>query len=621
MMDLLALGSSGVRAYQAALNATGDNVANADTPGFVRRKVKLETSPTGPGGPLARELLTGAGVQATDIERSTDPRRVDAARVAAGDHSRLVARSDWLGRLESIVTGADLSARLSGFFDAGSDLAASPLSVATRAIFVDRADQLAEGFRSLDANLATMSDDLDAAVAASTSEINDLARGLAQVNADLRRAQAGTVTANGLLDRRDQLLATLGTQVRISVSEGARGQVTVRIGTGAAAALLVPPSGNPVPVGFDVETGTLVTNPGHDPQPLRVPGSGALAGLADAAVRLRAMQRSIDASAVRICDRLNDWHRAGVDRFGDPGGPMFLANALAVRPGAANGGTAAVEVTIDDAASPSPSGYRLVVDGAGFSFSRGDGSASITGSSPLTLDGVTIRASSGARAGDGWTLDTGAGAAGLRLAQLGPDRIAASEPYLWDSHPANAGDGRLVISPDPAAAGLPASLPWRLTIVAPRVAEITDLANGSVIGTVPADGSLLAAAGFRFGIAGEALVGDGFRLLQAGADSLDNGNIRRLAQIRAEPGIDGTIETMIDAAITRLGTAIAETDRLEATASVVRDEAEAARDRISGVDLDSEAAELTRLQVAYRANAQVIATARDLFDTLLSLRG
>ena len=49
------------------------------------------------------------------------------------------------------------------------------------------------------------------------------------------------------------------------------------------------------------------------------------------------------------------------------------------------------------------------------------------------------------------------------------------------------------------------------------------------------------------------------------------------------------------------------------------DDANSAADAISGVDLDREAADLTRLQVAYRANAQVMAAARDLFDTLLGV--
>lgn len=41
MTDLLRIGASGVRAYQAALAVTGDNVANADTENYVRRSLSL----------------------------------------------------------------------------------------------------------------------------------------------------------------------------------------------------------------------------------------------------------------------------------------------------------------------------------------------------------------------------------------------------------------------------------------------------------------------------------------------------------------------------------------------------------------------------------------------------
>uniref|UniRef100_UPI001F446C77 flagellar basal body protein n=1 Tax=Sandarakinorhabdus rubra TaxID=2672568 RepID=UPI001F446C77 len=63
MMDLLAIGRTGVLAFQKALNATGDNVANADTPGYVRRRVTLAINPPGRGGPLERAPLAGAGVR------------------------------------------------------------------------------------------------------------------------------------------------------------------------------------------------------------------------------------------------------------------------------------------------------------------------------------------------------------------------------------------------------------------------------------------------------------------------------------------------------------------------------------------------------------------------------
>jgi flagellar hook-associated protein 1 FlgK len=47
------------------------------------------------------------------------------------------------------------------------------------------------------------------------------------------------------------------------------------------------------------------------------------------------------------------------------------------------------------------------------------------------------------------------------------------------------------------------------------------------------------------------------------------------------------------------------------------DHATQARDRVSGVNLDEELADLLRFQQAYQANAQVIQAASKLFDSLM----
>ena len=53
---------------------------------------------------------------------------------------------------------------------------------------------------------------------------------------------------------------------------------------------------------------------------------------------------------------------------------------------------------------------------------------------------------------------------------------------------------------------------------------------------------------------------------------------------------------------------------------VVKDQAVQARDKISGVSLDEEAADLIRYQQAYQANAKVMQTASTLFDAILAVR-
>jgi flagellar hook-associated protein FlgK len=45
-----------------------------------------------------------------------------------------------------------------------------------------------------------------------------------------------------------------------------------------------------------------------------------------------------------------------------------------------------------------------------------------------------------------------------------------------------------------------------------------------------------------------------------------------------------------------------------------------ARDRVSGVSLDEEAADLIRFQQAYQASARIIQTANNLFEAVLQVR-
>ena len=53
---------------------------------------------------------------------------------------------------------------------------------------------------------------------------------------------------------------------------------------------------------------------------------------------------------------------------------------------------------------------------------------------------------------------------------------------------------------------------------------------------------------------------------------------------------------------------------------VVYDQAVVAKDTISGVSLDQEAADLIRFQQAFQAAAQIIQTSNKLFDSIISIR-
>jgi flagellar hook-associated protein 1 FlgK len=103
----------------------------------------------------------------------------------------------------------------------------------------------------------------------------------------------------------------------------------------------------------------------------------------------------------------------------------------------------------------------------------------------------------------------------------------------------------------------------------------------------------------------------------APAGSRDTGNLTALlAALGAETGpAAGT-----DALLLGLSSRVAALDTRREGLSVVAASAEAELLRETGVDLDTEAANLVRLQQAFEANSRVIQVATELFDTLLGLR-
>jgi flagellar hook-associated protein 1 FlgK len=618
--DLLSIGAQGVRAYQAALSVTGDNVANADTPGFSRRKAVLLAGPSGSGSILQRVPIAGSGVMVSSMERATDALKLNAARIATGDHTRFAARADWLTRVESSLANARLDANLAAFYDAGADLAAAPTAPAARALFLAAADEAAFSMRSLGNDLARLSADLETATAEQAGEVNSLTEALARTNEELRRTQASSAPSLSLLDTRDQLLAELSARIRITVTEGEKGAVTVRLGTTPAGATLVPEFGNPVRVAAKngPSGAELILDPTHSATPVRLPLSGSLAGLIEATRTLAELRTNLDDLAARFTSETNAWHESGTDFEGNPGRPLFTSASLEASPGRANAGPAALDFTIADSATLSPSGYRLITDAGGYTLSRLDGTATISGTAPLSLDGVTVNPTQGARPGDSWTLSPLSGARATALRPLTPAQVAAAARYTTDASPLNTGTATLTAEPDPLAAAFIAPPPLTISITSPGSLDVIDPATGTVLATLPfIPGERLVGDGYAFTISGNAQPGDSFRLLATGPASANNANALSLANVRDRAGASGTIEQTLDAQSATLGTRLAETNRLEAAARAVRDDATRAADAVSGVDLDREAAELTRLQMAYRANAQVIQAARDIFDAIL----
>ncbi len=112
---------------------------------------------------------------------------------------------------------------------------------------------------------------------------------------------------------------------------------------------------------------------------------------------------------------------------------------------------------------------------------------------------------------------------------------------------------------------------------------------------------------------------DGLATAAAGspAGSRDTGNLAALIAALGDPS--GPV-TGADTLLLGLSSNVSALETRKDGLAVVASSAEAELLRETGVDLDSEAANLVRLQQAFEANSRVIQVAAQLFDTILDLR-
>lgn len=613
MSDLLSVAQSGVRAYARALDAVADNVANAATPGHVRRSTELASVGNGlPAGPLELDPPGGNGVRIAGIRRATDLLEMDTLRRAESLVGSLAGADRWIAALQSTLTGPNaLDRPLDNLFAGFADVAGDPTNLALRQILLQRAETLADRFNRNAADLERLDGELQQAARIEAAELGRLAEGLAAVNGQIRRASAGSAAAAILADERDRLLSRISALTSIEVRFDTRGQASVRIpdaggpllveGERARSVRIVPRAG-----GLDLRLG-----PSGDDEPAALTG-GTLAGLALARTEVQQARARLDALAERVANDINRVHEAGTDLEGNDGRPLFSLDRAVVRPAAANGGDARVTARLEAGGAPPP--LRLVWDGTDWTLARADNSASVSGPLPLTLDGVSVEASGTPAPGDLFRIELAGGAAGFRLAALRPAEIAAAPRWLQEAEATNAGNGRLDLEPGPPMVPSPPA-PLRLVVAAGPIVELRDATDQLVASGAPGD--WIEGDGFRVRLTGAAMEGDGFRIDRAGANSAANGNAVALWSLRSA-GADGGPGAAQDALVAGVATRLAE---IRVRADVAGRARAAAADSVqqrSGVDLNSEAAEMLRLQQAFQANARLVQTAREIFDTLIA---
>ena len=153
--------------------------------------------------------------------------------------------------------------------------------------------------------------------------------------------------------------------------------------------------------------------------------------------------------------------------------------------------------------------------------------------------------------------------------------------------------------------------------------DVTGIAGGPLAydPATQSNGATLSLPGFDFEVSGTPQPGDVLNIENNSNGTGDNRNALGLSALQSSRDLLGGTASYQDAYGSLVADIAVHTRQAEtgsATENVLLAQAIGARESVSGVNLDEEAANLIRFQQAYQAAAQMISVADELFQTLLN---
>ena len=186
--SLLNIGATGLRVADINLQVTGNNIANASTPGYSRQEaVQTENIPL-----YAGVGYLGQGANVTTVKRIYD--QFLTAQVQSGQASTSAA-----DQLNSLVSGlskymsdsnSGLTSSLTSFFNAADGLASKPSDTTARQVFLNAAAGLQSRFNSIAGQLSSLNNQVNTQVQTQISSVNGTAQQIASLNCLLYTSDA-----------------------------------------------------------------------------------------------------------------------------------------------------------------------------------------------------------------------------------------------------------------------------------------------------------------------------------------------------------------------------------------------------------------------------------------------
>ncbi len=217
-------------AQQFAINVTGHNIANVNTPGYTRQNIKMAST-----YPIKiANAYGGTGVEATGIRRMRSLFLDTQFRKENQGLGRWENLDQTWSQIEMIFnepSDSGLSQMMSDFWSAWQDLADDPESMSAKTAVKEKASTVIDTFHSISGQLTDLKDTLNSDINSTVFQINGYLQQIADLNSDIVKYEVGGETANDLRDKRDYLVDELSGLVNVRTQEEDNGAITVYAGS------------------------------------------------------------------------------------------------------------------------------------------------------------------------------------------------------------------------------------------------------------------------------------------------------------------------------------------------------------------------------------------------------
>lgn len=219
--------TSGLMTAQGQLRVVSDNVANVNTPGYVR-KVAEQRAMTTQG--------MGTGVEIARVRLATD-RFLQAASFSAGaEAARQGVRYELFDRIQSLFGnpsgGTDFFSQADQMFSAFAVAAEDPISSPRRQEALFRAQSLFDEAARIHTQIQAVREDADGRIKSAVEGANMLLQQIEALNIEISRASVTGADASGAESAQAKLIGELSELMDVRVTARTQGGVSVRTSAG-----------------------------------------------------------------------------------------------------------------------------------------------------------------------------------------------------------------------------------------------------------------------------------------------------------------------------------------------------------------------------------------------------